>query len=107
MKCRSPLLQKLEGLELPPNLIVIVHVRFEDLANPAEIASADKAPDYTALSPDLIPTHKEPCSPIGILAPASTFSFTKTGIYSCTNTSSEKWGVLAKKSDWHLLRLSG
>jgi aminoglycoside N3'-acetyltransferase len=89
MKYRSLLVRKLGALELPPRRILVIHVRLKDLVNPAEIACTDKAPDYTALSLDLITTLKELYSPLGILVPTFTYSFTKTGIYDRTNTPSE------------------
>ena len=60
------------------------------MVNLAEIASADKVADHTALSLDLITTLKELDSPLGILVKTFTYSFTKTGIYARTNTPSEK-----------------
>ena len=74
MKYRSLLLQKLGALERPPHRIFCGRMRHKDLANQAEIASADKAPDYTLLSHDLITTLKELYSPLGILVQTFTHS---------------------------------
>lgn len=83
------LLQKLQGLELPRDRLVVVHVRLKDLIDPAELSGADQAIDYAALSFELIAALKELYSPLGILVPVFTYSFTKTGIYDRANTPSE------------------
>ena len=88
MNCRSLLLQKLQGLELPRDRLVVVHVRLKDLVHPAELGDADQGIDYAALSLELIAALDELYSPLGILVPAFTYSFTKTGIYDRANTPS-------------------
>lgn len=89
MNYRSLLLQKLQGLELPQDRLVVVHVRLKDLVHPSELGDADQGIDYAALSLELIAALDELYSPIGILVPAFTYSFTKTGIYDRANTPSE------------------
>jgi hypothetical protein len=70
MKHRSPLLRKLDGLEFPTHRIFFVRVRLRDLANPAKVASADKAPNNTSLSPGLITTLKILYSPLAHPVPS-------------------------------------
>ena len=89
MNCRSLLLQKLQGLELPQDPLVVAHVRLKDLVHPAELGDADQGIDYAALSLELIAALDELYSPLGILVPAFTYSFTKTGIYDRAHTPSE------------------
>ena len=89
MNCRSLLLQKLQGLKLPQDPLVVAHVRLKDLVHPAELGDADQGIDYAALSLELIAALDELYSPLGILVPAFTYSFTKTGIYDRAHTPSE------------------
>jgi aminoglycoside 3-N-acetyltransferase len=89
MNYRNLLLQKLQGLKIPRHRLVIVHVRLKDLVDPAELGDTGQPVDYKKLSLELIAALKELYSPLGILVPSFTYSFTKTGIYDRANTPGE------------------